>query len=577
MTGVPLILLIWLIVFLVRSASSYPRPATSPRRRLTYYGQLNTHIDLTVRPRPATGLPLYKQVQQSIALHPDGPIPHDEFPQIAADTPGVLYQPGARDLAEHDTATDDAWMTIMAAVYAARKNKLTNWQVLEHNVKSVPFGKHVNTVLKQLTFDELTFNVRTLFLTLARHSSDYEAVKWGILIGSIKEINSIEINDLLLLARHSEFTFVVCHILSRRARWYSHHYPNIVLLLPLTEGWGLYRVIDALAKEPELWKREGMHRDVVIFATKNGGGAKAQIASMLLSSDEFPDLLNGAQGDETLGYALLDLLDAILWADQLPGFMGTLQNGGSITGGYLDLIAGLPPAIEVLATLRGILILSGMDDLTWEEKSALHDRAETMLLERLARETITDAIQSGNHRETAMLLIREVGLNDLLYLVLEDFRREPTPLNIQLLGSMGNEEHLQEILRLLPEPEEVLKRGEITDESPFSVDLYKRSIIYAAVIRYAGKQRTPAAISRTNAAARDFHPWVRASAMISMQFLQAYTLNAESKALVRDCLNDPEEIVRNAAEMTARHHALHTSINRTGVGRIAMIEGVSVN
>ena len=58
---------------------------------------------------------------------------YEGLPMVAAGE--ECYYPGARDLVAPSPDEREGWLTIIAAVLAAGRNKLDDWRVLEHNIK----------------------------------------------------------------------------------------------------------------------------------------------------------------------------------------------------------------------------------------------------------------------------------------------------------------------------------------------------------------------------------------------------------------------------------------------------------
>lgn len=541
------------------------------------YRNLRNRLDLDVRPRPSPDPSLYSQISAVVAVHPNQPIDYEGFPPIPSEEPDRFYQPGARDVFVDASAGDDRWKTVVAAILSAYRNKLDDWQVLEYNIKSVPFREHVNNVLAHLNVIGITYNVRSVFLDLVRHSSDYNAIKWGILIGEVRELEPHEIKDLVLMARHSEFTLPVCHALSRKTGWYQNYYHHLLDLLPVTEGVGLMYVVKHVLDEPLFQYQTRAHRDAVFYAMQHGSIARYPLALDIVDRENFVDLFAEGTTDHPLAFALLELLDALIWGEEPPGHLPNHPRGVELIDRYFDLIASLPDSIETLGALRSIYIMLGYETIVWQEREMLRERAISMLLERLSRETLESAIRDGHRQDIVLLLIMEGELTDLTYLALEEFRNRPTPLAADTLGTMGTPEHLEEMLRALPDHSEISERSKFARDTMISATFHERSLFYASIIRHIGRLGTSEAIERIKEAARDVHPMVRAAGMTGMRSLQQWTLDAESRELVRFCLGDPVPLVRDEAVSTAAYHTLHASLRRPGVGVTAPEAGIALN
>jgi len=559
-----------------RSQPRAKEPADDRKEKITYRA-VRDRLDLDVRLHPSPDPSLYGLIASHVAASPDEPIDYTGFPLIPSDEPERFYQPGARDVVAEPDTDDDTWKTVIAAVLSAHHNKLVDWQVLEHNIREVPFIEHVDNVLSHLDANDITANVRSVFLDLARHSADYNAVKWGILIGEMRELATPTLDDLMMMARHSEFTLPVCHALSRGTGWYPDRYSHLLDLLPVTEGVGLLHVVRHILDEPLFQHQPKTRRDAVVYAMRHGSIARYPLALDIIGREYFTELLDEGRNDELLALALLELLDTLVWEEAPPGHLAEHPGGAELVKRYLELIGFLPGSIETLGALRTLYITLGYETIAWPERTVLRERAMSMLLERLSRETLEKAIRDGNRQDIALLLIMEGELSDLAYLALEEFERVPTPLAADALGTVGTPEHLARMTEALPDRSEIRERARISPTTPLSAEFHQRSLLYATVIRHIGKIGTAEVIRRIKEAARDIHPSVRASAMVAMRSLPQWALDAESRELVRFCLGDSTEFVRDEATTTAAYHALHASLRRPGVGTVAPEAGIARN
>jgi hypothetical protein len=539
------------------------------RKKISYHSVRN-RLDLGVRRHTTAESSLYGRIAANAESHPEKPMRYEGLPMVSAGE--ECYYPGARDLVAPSPDEREGWLTIIAAVLAAGRNKLDDWRVLEHNIKSVPFIDQVDKVLANLDVDAIGYNVRSLFRDLVLHGSDYNAIKWGILISARREISVGGVDELLLMARHAELTLPVCYVLSRRSGWYPHLYRRIPELLPMTDGWGSLQVIRFIISDPELWGDPQVRRDTIISGMRNSAYARTAIAFEIASHGSFLQLLENSAGDEPLAVALLELIDAITYGQEQNNTLAELKNGERIIDAYLRFIERLPHSIELLTSLRGIFFTLDDETIVWDDREILQERSHSLLLERLARETLVDAIRSGHHRNTALALVREAELTEMAGVVLEVFRAEPTPFVVEVLGSIGNEKHLRELYRQLPDFREAMDRTLLPHDTPLTPELYMHSLLYASIVRHIGRLETPGAIRRIKLAARDFHPQVRAAAMIAMQCLMRWTLDAECKALVLACIEDADATVSELAQATANYHMLHASLNREGKGVLAQQE-----
>ncbi len=509
--------------------------------------------------RTAPPQSIYERVVAQTHRHPSDPIDYDDFPAIPADHEGTTYRPGARDMLIRES-DDPRWKKVVQAVIAAATVKLDDWRALEEIVRDVEPAAYHHRILKSIQPITITADVRDLFAEMAQRSSDYTAVKWGIAIGTVGATLP-EIESLLPLARHSEFTGYLCYALARSARKAPSYTVLLADLVSVTEGWGLHRAIAYITQTPELVDNWEIQRNCVIHGMRRGDGARGFIAETIVRELDPLVLIDRANGDPELGQALLELLEALIWTPEPPGMFDQIDHAERIAERFVDLAETLDNDIETVRALRSLAILLAHEELGWKNQKTLFERARTLFLESLDPEIIAGAIRADRHREIAMQIIVELGLNDLAPVVLEDLNKRPSALNIDVLGHVGDGEHLQILFGLLPPAETSRARKFVARDAVISGDLHNTSAIYAAVIRHMGKLQRPDTLERVKSAAGDFHPWVRSAAMYAMGTMQRWTLDAECKMLVRTCLIDSHEFVRDAARNTAIYHNLNASIN----------------
>lgn len=220
------------------------------------------------------------------------------------------------------------------------------------------------------------------------------------------------------------------------------------------------------------------------------------------------------------------------------------------------MMSDLPPSIDKARGLRAVCIALGVETLAWPSRERLINEAYEAFIGTLSPEILSEAIGGDYHRVDALLMIAELGIEPMLPIVFEDFRRHPDPMNIEVLGRLGEGEHLHAIFNALPNAEETARRTSMAEEGEIAEELLKGSANYAAIVRHIGKLAGPETIDRIKSAATDFHPWVRAAAMTAMMSIQRWTLDAESRELVQACMEDNFDFVRDAARETAAYHYL---------------------
>lgn len=515
-------------------------------------------------------LSLYQRIRLQALANPAAPLNYEEFPPILS-SDGAVFFPGARDIfTQMDT---DGWTLVLKVIRDTDSGLISNWKSLEREISVLEPAAYFENVLQRLTGEDLTVPVRELFGQLALKSSNYAAVKWGITIAGTGA-NLPEMQVLLPLARHSELTFYICSALYRNAR--ESFMPLIEELITMTEGWGLYQAIAHTAQISDLKKDWTLQRNCVVHGMLRGDGARNYIAEIILKELDPVALLDHATDDPELASAMMELLESLVWTPEPPGRLADLEGAERLITRYVEWLESRPPGIETVRGLRSLAIALGMESLAWESREILLQRVHDILLVHLDPNIVADAIRADHMREIALQLVVELGLTDLAPVVMEDFRKRPSALNIDVLGHIGEGEHLQLLFESLPDNHDMQSRSSVARDAAITGELHNSSAMYAAAVRHMGKLRRPEALSSIKTAARDFHPWVRAASMYAMATMQRWTLDGECRQLVRTCLEDSHDFVREAARQTAAHHNLNASISGMQVQHGGDI-GISLN
>ncbi|MDB5033384.1 MAG: hypothetical protein JWQ98_625 [Chlorobi bacterium] len=542
---------------------------------LNRYGRtrrvLRNLVEAPSEENPA-GPSLYRMIAEQAAAHPDGSIRYDGFPPLVANREEDIFSPGARDIFTKRTEMDAD--QIIAAVRAMRMKVIRDWRTLEANLATTEPPLDSQHLVAELSRHHFDPGVRRLLREVLRRSSDYTAVKWAIVILTI-DASPAMMDELMVPARHSEFTIYVCLGLLREARYDATYMERFISLIGMTEGWGLYQILSLMKFNPDLLADPQIQRDAIIHGVRNCNEAGPDIIGLLLSRMSLPERFADAESDEELASALLLMLQTYLTTEEEPGPLAGLPNGEVLLEHELTLIEKLPSRIDALHALMGIGLELSKESFPWERRREYLERARALFFDKLDADVLADAIRNDDLRWGALNIISEVRLTDLLPVVMEDFRKRPDPMNIDVLGSLGEGEHLRAIFELLPDTDTLERRARVQSAEQITGEMHEESVIYAVIIKHLGKMESPDAMARIKQAARDVHPRVRWAAVAAMTGVQRWTLDAECREIIRVALDDPFEVVRTAARQTATYHNLNASIN--GAAGVTGDMGISLN
>ncbi len=129
---------------------------------------------------------------------------------------GISFSAGALDALSgrfRDDGGEDEWTHVRSLFGEIGQGKIQNWKTVEERIRGRAARAVMDRVLESLTGTPVERLRPRMFRDLAQNSRDYEAVKWGVAIGAL-DAKPEFIEDLLLFARHSEFTV---HAVSRFA------------------------------------------------------------------------------------------------------------------------------------------------------------------------------------------------------------------------------------------------------------------------------------------------------------------------------------------------------------------------
>ncbi|MEP7217908.1 MAG: HEAT repeat domain-containing protein, partial [Bacteroidota bacterium] len=504
------------------------------------------------------GPSLYRMIAGQAGTYPGRPIRYDDFPPLVANKEEDIFSPGARDIFTKREEMDAD--QVIAAVKAMRRHIIRDWRTLEANLATTQPPLDSQHLIAELSKHHFDPRVRRLLREVLHHSRDHTAVKWAIVILTIDASPAL-MDELMVLARHSEFTIYVCLGLLREAAYDSTHVARFTSLISVTEGWGLYQVLSLMKFRPDLLADRRIEREMIIHGVRNCNEAGSDITALLLSRMSIPERFADAETDEELAAALLLMLQTYLTTEEEPGPLAKLPNGEVLLTHELALIEKLPSRIEALHALMGIGLELSKESFPWERRLEHLERARALFFGKLDADVLADAIRNDDLRWGALNIISEVRLTDLLPVVMEDFRKRPDPMNIDVLGSLGEGEHLRAIFALLPDTDELERRSRVQSTEQITGEMHEESVIYAVIIKHLGKMESPDAMARIKQAARDVHPRVRWAAVAAMTGVQRWTLDAECREIIRLALDDPFEMVKTVARQTAAYHNLNASIN----------------
>jgi len=511
-------------------------------------------VDLS-EPQPAsTGPSLYDLIGSQVRASPEKPLDIDQFPPThEMDASGVSFAPGLRDqFFGGGDGDEDGWQTVLGVIHGINDGRIKTWLVAEQNLRDVSAAAHVDRVLERLRVDDITPVVKDTFWEVARRSESYEAVKWGIAIGGI-QLTDAEVEDLLLLARHPEFTLYASHVLMRESERQPGLKQKLLDLLPLSRQWGVVNVIDYIVSDKEWVRSPDVQRLIVIYGMENHDGISMEVGFTIASAIDFQAVFAAAATDERLFQAVVDLVCTLIDEPQPLGGLTDLPNWQEVYAGFRKLLDGHDVDITVLAGLLSLERFLEDETLSWDRRQAEASGVRALLKAGVSAEAVKAGLQSERYRWIALSLVEKYDLRQLLPDVHAVFDARPDFTTIEVLGKMGGTDGLEHLLRAIPRLVDLDARKKIPlrDVNSFGPE-HKYNFEYAKIVEYLGDLGTEPAVLAITTAAQDYDPGVRAAACTAITRLPRERVTDELRGIVRERLSDPSEYVAKAAGECAK-------------------------
>ncbi len=512
-------------------------------------------LDLT----PPSGEPaqpsIYSAIEEQVRAAPDEPLDYERLPPIPPTSEhGLKFAPGAMDaLLGSGQATSDEWKTVREVARAVNAGRISDWRVVEKNVSKIPTASCVDTVLGDLSAAEFTPALKRTFWELARRSRDYEAVKWGIAIGSV-QLREDEVPELLTLARHAEFALYTSHALLRESGSHPELKRHLVSLLPTSREWGVIKLIEYIVRDDSLIHQKPVQRDVLVYGMENCQVISMEVGFTIAKAIDLPFFCQAAAGDERVYRAMLSLGDTLINEPQPLGGLAQLNEWPAFYDAYLAMIRRHPADARQLVALTSLEHFLADGKLDWQRRSSELEKVRHVLEERLAPAVIRRSL--GDERDTwaALQLIREKKLAELVPDVEAQFTKKPEPLAIQILGELGGKKQLETMLARIPSLVDLEARKTVPlSRTNVIGPQYRHDFTYALIVEAMGKLATPAAVDAIKTAAVDFNPQVRFGACKAVAQLPAAAVDADLRRLVTERLSDSPEYLAKAARLAAEH------------------------
>lgn len=495
---------------------------------------------------------LLESIQSEIDKTPDRPIDESRFPKIGPQRDGISFSAGACDaLAGRFRSAEGNWTEVRNIFHEIHKGKIQNWKVLEGRIGAHGVSDNSARVLESLSGSPIHQLNPKLFRELAQNSCVYEAVKWGIVVGAIDAAPEF-MDELLIFARHSEFTVYAVGALLRFYATSPDLREKLLALLPVTSQWGVIQLIELVLAVPEFAADPAVQRLCLIFGMENNDGIPMEIAFTLASHINIYYFLELSASDRRVFTSFSQMTNTLL-TDRAPlGGLLDLPEPEKLFVSYISLLENQRPDGYVLASICAAGDLLRSDEVVWSGKEELKAHVSNLMEERMSIEVLTESLTDPVNRWVALSLIREHKIKTLLPNVEALFLDKPDPANIQVLGELGGNEQLQKMFLKIPDLVDLAARdGRVMSDKNVIGPDNKNAFEYAGIVRTLGRLGTVEAISHLKRALRDYDPLVRAAACEAVKGMDRSKIDLEVANRVEERLNDPLNYVVEAARQAA--------------------------
>lgn len=496
---------------------------------------------------------LYEMIRRQYERRPLAPLELDRFPTIKAPgAEGMTYAPGLKDVLSRRVPSEKDWKRVRRVVRQVCLGEISHWKSVEAELRGLPAAASADALLEHTTWEEATPPVREVFLEVARRSKDYEAVKWGIVVGGLRATRP-QLEDLLLLARHPEFTPYCVWLIQTAGEDAPQFKRALVKLLSESTQWGVVTLIDQLVEDEDLARDPDVQRKMLVHGMENCEGLEMELAFTLARKLNLKRFFSEARRDDRIFRRVVDLMATLATEPQPLGGLADLPDGERLYSGFLATLSEREPEINQLYAL------DALRDFLLEQAGGWATRDEKLsdLKTRWERAFSVERVRAGFDDEDrswfAFELVKRFELSELLGVVRERFAKSPELGTISVLAHFGERDDLQALLDSIGRVTDLEWRGghRIGGPTPWGPQ-HEKSAEYAEIVGALGALATPEAARALGRAVRDYEGSVRAAALRAAADLPEALRGGELPDLVRERLLDPSDGAALEAVLAAK-------------------------
>jgi hypothetical protein len=498
---------------------------------------------------------------------PNSPIDESLFPKIGLMDGGISFAAGALDALSsrfRNDGSEDEWEYLRNLFAEIEKGRIRNWKNLDERIKGRAAQATMDRVLESLNGTAVGRLHPSMFRELAQNSRNYEAVKWGIAIGAL-DANPEFVEDLLLFARHSEFTVHAIRALLRSYSRIPELKQKLLSLLPGSRGWGVIRLVEFLISIPAFTSDLSVQRDCLIYGMENNEGISMEIAFTLATHIDSYHFLSLSKTDGGVFKSFSQMMNTLLTEPNPLGGLNDLANSEALFGSYVELLEVRAPDNYVLMGLRAADEFLNDSATVWLGKEHLIQHVRLLLRNRASIDVLRAGLKDSSTRWVALKIIRENQVRSLVPDVEALFIEKPDSTNIDVLSELGELQHLQTMFVKISELVNLSERSARPMSKINVVGLeHQNGFEYAGIVKTLGRLGTPEAILHLKRAFRDYDPLVRAAACTAVIKMDRSKIDLEITGLIVERLDDSPKYVAEAALQTANSLGISASDTSSG-------------
>jgi HEAT repeat protein len=494
---------------------------------------------------------IFELIAAQVARDPNWQMDESLFPKVLVSGDSKLsFAAGALDAVIRSSSDPDKDREAVKLIISnVRDGKITNWKQIEARLHGIRAIGCVDPVLEDIKRSGITFKAVRLFWTTAKRSSNYEAIKWGLVIGSLSDDDAEKLHDLLIFARHPEFTLYCGHAVCRLAAARPELKRYLVELLPLSKQWGVIKLIEQIVCESDLIQDAEVQRKVLIFGMENNDGIPMEIAFTIAENIELPRFIHLAETDTRVYVAIFQLMETLITEPNPLGGIDELPDGEMLVAEYVQMLTKRSSDVRMLLVLRELEQYLAAREPGKQRPTELLLQVRQLWKNNFDDNVLRVGLKNSDTRWRTLNLIERLRAVSLLPEVREAFQQDPDYASISVLVEIGSVEDLRLLFAAIPRLVNMKDRaGRKISPINIPVTESKGAFEYSRIVEGLGRLATPEAIAHLKLAASDYDPTVRRSACKALARLPLDKADGEIARLIHERLNDPLAYVREAAK-----------------------------